>query len=204
MTPLSWTSPGVATKPPGCALCPMYTLGIGFVPDEVLGQPEIGFLLEAPGETESIERRPLMGRSGQHWERAYLVPFGKDRSNVLIANTLRCRLEGNIYPLGHDRKIAELHCRRWDAYQGGDLGKPVPGGLTAFAPNLFIATYHPAAVLRGAAKEDHIRAHVGKAFRFAEMGYRPLVLMGDKAINLIRPQFAQLKKWAGHWWEGSL
>lgn len=47
------------------------------------------------------------------------------------------------------------------------------------------------------------KADIKKAFRFVEEGYRPCVLLGDKAMSMVFPKFGGgVKKWRGNFVEG--
>ena len=202
-----WVSAGVRGKPDGCKSCLYRGIGQGFCPDDVPAEPIVGILLEAPGGDEALEQRPMVGRAGQFWERRIINRLGYKREDVAIFNTIRCRPPNNEYPTGQIRTHAEQLCRQYDGVQGIN-GKLVPGGVRKFNPNLFIATFHPAATFRTPAIYRLILKDMEKAFRFGTSGkgYRPLVLMGDKALSLVAPWTegkGGLRKWRSHWWHGS-
>lgn len=182
---------GLSKKPSGCDECPLRSRGIGFVPDEYPEDPKVAMLLEAPGEDEAVMSRPLVGRAGQAWLRRLIYKNGYKREDVLIANCLRCRPSSmNEYPIGKLRVEAERHCRLYDDQ------------LVKFRPNLFLVTIHPAMLLRSSAMTRLVQRDVRRAFEFAAKGYRPCLLMGDKAMNLVAPWLKDgVKRWRGHWWE---
>lgn len=210
-------TPGVQRKPDWCyANCAYAKVGSGIAFDEWPKAPKIAVLLEAPGGDEIVHGRPLMGVAGKSWEWNLLFPLKKCRADVGICNTLRCRPPHNGYPTGTLRREAERCCRHWDSVeQGGDrcIG---PGGIVKFNPDLFLITEHPAAILHSGAlgKMRLIRKHMERAFRFADQGARPCVLMGRTAMDLIAPELSRasdelhrgkkggLTKWFGHFWEG--
>lgn len=210
----SWTSPGVRMKPEECKRCPLSLMDHGFVPDEYPESPKIAVLLERPGQEEVLEQRPLWGRSGQLWMKKLVEACGNHRGDVLICNSLRCYNQQNQYPTGWLKKQAEGQCRRWDGWhRTPEEGRLQKGGLLKFDPNLFVATYHPAYILRVPAFYWLVLRAMEFAFQKAGEGYRPLVLMGDKALYLIAPWLERdergrgsggMKTWQRHWWEGSL
>ena len=188
--------PGLGAKPSSCKMCPYSHIGQSFCPDYKPENPKIALLLEAPGATEIIENSPLMGRAGQlMWEK--ITPYANlKRSDFLICNTLRCRPPDNKYPTSYLRRNAENNCRMYDKY------------LLDFDPNLFIITYHPASVFRQLVYLRLIQEDIKKAKDFYEKGYRPLVLMGDKAVSMVdttpfKVGKGGLRMWRGHYWEGS-
>lgn len=189
------------TKPESCESCPYRTIGSGFCPDEFNSEAKIAVLLEAPGEDEILYHRPLWGRAGRAWLYQLVVKNGRRREDVTICNTLRCRPHGNgtpkdkwnDYPKGKLRTAAEKYCRQYD-----DV-------LVSWKPDCFVVTIHPAALLRTSAFTRLVRKDVAKAFALADKGYRPLVLMGDKAMHLSAPHLrGGVKNWRGHWWFGEL
>lgn len=210
----SWTSSGVRKKPEYCRRCPLSIVDHGFVPDEYPENPRIAVLLERPGGDEVLEQRPLWGKSGQLWMKRLVNACGYSREDVLICNTLRCFNQENKYPTGWLKKQSENLCRHWDSYhRTPEDGTLQDGGLLKFDPNLFIVTYHPAYILRVPAFYWSVLRAVEFAFQKAGEGYRPLLLMGDKAAYLMGPWLEKdergrgsggLKTWQRHWWEGSL
>ena len=180
-------------KPDTCAACPYSKTGFGFVPDDPGQNPLIAIQLEAPGEEEALRGIPLCGRSGRFWVDYLIAPLGLKREDVLISNTIRCRPPNNKYPTGDLRRDAEAFCRQYDA------------ALAAFAPDLFVVTLHPSALLRQKAYTRLVIRDLSVAVEKAREGFRPLVLMGETAMNLRAPWLGQgVTKWRGHWWLGDL
>jgi uracil-DNA glycosylase len=193
---------GVRTKPRECSTCVYNTVGTGFCPDAVPKDPVLGVLLESPGSEEVIEQVPLVGRAGKYWLRCFIESLGLKRDQVAIFNTLRCKPPNNNYPIGKMRMLAEEHCRIWDNKQGRNLEV---GGIHSYAPNLFVATFHPSAVLRTPPYHRLVVMDMEKAYKYARMGYKPLVLMGETALTLVAPWTEHkggVKTWRGHVWEG--
>jgi hypothetical protein len=182
---------GIARKPAGCEGCPYRTVGKSFVADDPGVNPSVALLLETPSEADVLDHRPLSSRAGQTWLRKLVYIHGKSRSDLLVANTLRCCAPEGKYPIGKTRKDAEKNCRLYDE------------SLVAFNPNLFLVTIHPGMLLRSTAMLRIVQGDLRKAFTFAERGYRPLVLMGDKAMHLVGPWLqGGVKQWRGTWWTG--
>lgn len=184
---------GASRKPKSCEGCPYASTGLGFCPDDKPEKPLIAMMLEAPGQEEVLESRPLVGRAGRMWLWRLIGQNGYKRENVLICNTLRCNPPGNHYPTGQVRHGAEEWCRQYDTK------------LREFEPDMFLITCHPAMLLRTSAMMRLVQRDVKLAFEFAERGRRPLVLMGDKAKEVFAPWLVGgVKRWRGHWWEGRL
>ena len=182
-----WVSPGVSRKPTYCVHnCVYASVGSGFCPDYYPSNPRIAVFLEAPGETEILERSPLMGKAGKLWIHKLIEKLGYHREDVLIANTLRCNPPKNFYPTGNLRLKAEQACRYWDRYHGED-GSPVPRGIASFNPTICVLSYHPAAILRTPALYKPTLRAVELAFKFASRGERPVVAMGDVPMSLLAP-----------------
>jgi uracil-DNA glycosylase family 4 len=83
----------------GCARCPelaatrkTVVFGAGNADAELM------FIGEAPGASEDEQGVPFVGRAGKLLERL-LEEIGMSRSQVFIANTLKCRPPGNRDPL---------------------------------------------------------------------------------------------------------
>jgi len=120
---------------------------------------------EAPGAAEDLGGRPFVGRGGQLLD-ALLADAGLDRDAVGVVNVLKCRPPANRTPT----RAEIATCQPWLARQV-ELAAPavvVTLGLTAggwaFGPGRLadlrgtvrslggrpaLATYHPAAALRG-------------------------------------------------------
>ena len=196
---------GVIKKPEHCIKnCKYHEIGRGFCPDFIGKTPKVAFLLEAPGPDEIVAREPLIGRSGKFWLKALVNPLGYTREDCIISNVLRCFPENMEYPSFPYRQPAEKACRYYDDKHGVN-GKLFPGGIKDFNPNIFLLTYHPAAILRTKAYLKIVRSDVKKAFNFYEEGWRPCLLMGAKAGALFLPFIegnGGLDNWHSHIWEG--
>ncbi len=193
---VDYVLPGLGAKPSSCKMCPYSMVGQSFCPDYKSENPKIALLLEAPGATEILDNTPLVGRAGQlMWEK--IVPYANlSRSDFIISNTIRCRPPENKYPSSFLKRNAENNCRRYDSY------------INDFDPNIFIITYHPASVFRQLVYQRLIQEDIKKAKEFYEKGYRPLVLMGDKAVSLLddtpfKVGKGGLRMWRGSYFEGS-
>ena len=125
------------------------------------------------------------------WEWKLLPITGFPRALVCIANTIRCRPPGNKYPIGKLRTVAEHCCRQYD----DDV-------ITAFHPDIWGVTYHPAALFRTPNRAKLLLRALTRVGELARSGRRPALLMGEKAMHVFLPHLPDgLKKWQNHWEE---
>lgn len=199
---LSLTFPILKTE--GCGSCPYNLTGQGFAPDHVPANPKLAFLAEAAGETEMMERAPLVGSTGRMFFHQLLHPIGLKREDVILANVLRCHPPLNAYPIGQMRKDAEKQCRKWDGvHQRGRDSEYVTttaGGLNAYNPNYFLLTVHPSFVNRTWSILRVAQADIEKALRLSQVeGRRLLVLLGDTPMKLVCSDLdGGVLKWRSH------
>ena len=83
---------------PDCQRCKLHTLGRRQVVFGV-GNPDadLMFVGEAPGADEDIQGEPFVGRAGQLLTKI-IEAIGLKRSDVYIANVIKCRPPGNRNP----------------------------------------------------------------------------------------------------------
>jgi uracil-DNA glycosylase family 4 len=106
---------------PGCANCPMRNK----FPDSNFVPPLVGpslrlVVAEAPGATESLEGKPLVGSSGRIFD-SLLRKAAIPRESLTILNTIQCQPPNNVHPTdaaarGYctEQEAAEIvrHCYR--------------------------------------------------------------------------------------------
>jgi uracil-DNA glycosylase len=130
-------------------------------------RPVLMVVGEAPGRTEDEGGEPFIGRSGLLLFRLILEEVGLTREQCYVTNVVKCRPPGNRTPLP-----AELEsCRPWLELQldrvspqvvlalGNTAARSVfgfsqpmgaiHGQVRPIGPGRGLATYHPAAALRG-------------------------------------------------------
>ena len=122
---------------------------------------------EAPGRSEDEGGAPFIGRSGQLLFRLIEEELGLTRDECFVTNVVKCRPPGNRTPTIHE--IAT--CRPWLDRQLADVTSKVVlalgntaarvvlghhlgigethGRVVALGDQSAVATYHPAAALRG-------------------------------------------------------
>jgi DNA polymerase len=81
-----------------CRACPLGGQRTRAVPGEGPVDAEILFIGEAPGYYEDQQGRPFVGAAGQFLE-SLLASIGLKRSDVFIANVIKCRPPQNRDPL---------------------------------------------------------------------------------------------------------
>lgn len=147
-----------------CALCTTrQRVVIGSGP----ARPSLVVVGEAPGRNEDDGGEPFIGRSGQLLARLLLEEVGLTREQYFITNVVKCRP-----PLNRTPTTAEIAtCRPWLDEQLADLAPRVVlavgnvaaralfgwregisvrhGEAVARSTGWGLATYHPAAALRG-------------------------------------------------------
>ncbi|MBT6371593.1 MAG: uracil-DNA glycosylase [Acidimicrobiaceae bacterium] len=145
---------------------------------------DVVFVGEAPGAREDEQGVPFVGRSGQLLDRLLAEELGVERSDVYIANVVKCRPPDNRDP----RPDEIAACRPWLAHQLDLVDPAVIVTLGNFAsrllldtatgitklrgaeycygnpPRYLVPTFHPAAALRGgAAVLADMRSDFGRA-----------------------------------------
>ncbi len=144
-----------------CTRCPLDKGRTKAVPGEGPGGAEILLVGEAPGRDEDLAGRPFVGRAGSILDRC-LKDAGIDRCEVFITNVVKCRPPGNRRPKKDEVEACrpyleaqiELVQPKVVCLMGNAATKAVLDveGVTSLRGqvfrNLFLVTFHPAAVLR--------------------------------------------------------
>lgn len=146
----------------GCALCQTRS---NVVPGEGNPDARVLFVGEGPGADEDRLGRPFVGASGQLLT-GMIEAIGLKRSDVYIANVVKCRPPGNRTPTAAEAQACLPYLRRQTALirpriivlLGGTaakflLGENVRirrdhGVFTEKKGILFMPTFHPSALLR--------------------------------------------------------
>jgi DNA polymerase len=130
---------------PDCRLCKLHTLGRKQVVFGV-GNPnaDLMFVGEAPGADEDIQGEPFVGRAGQLLTKI-IEAIGMQRSDVYIANVIKCRPPGNRNPQPDEVERCEPFL-----FRQIDMVKPkVIVALGKFAAQSLLKTTDPITRLRG-------------------------------------------------------
>jgi len=144
---------------------------------------ELMFVGEAPGKNEDLQGKPFVGQAGQLLDKL-LAEIGMERSQVFVANVLKCRPPGNRDPLPEEieeckpylmRQIEliepKMICTLGNFATKTITGSPVGitrvcgrpqrrelGGLDVTVYPLF----HPAAALRSTSCLENLREHMAR------------------------------------------
>jgi DNA polymerase len=132
---------------PQCTRCKLHTLGRTQVVFGA-GNPDarLMFVGEAPGADEDAQGEPFVGRAGQLLTKI-IQSIGLERSDVYIANVIKCRPPGNRNP--EPDEVGE--CQPF-LFRQIDLIKPrVIVALGTFAAHALLGTDAPISRLRGKA-----------------------------------------------------
>lgn len=148
----------------GCTACRLHEGRTQTVPGNGDPNAELMFIGEAPGANEDRQGLPFVGRAGQLLDEL-LGEIGFARSDVFVANVIKCRPPDNRDPMPDEIGCCEVYLREQiegirpklivllgrfatqyflpDARIGEARGQPHQAG-----PWLILPVYHPAAALR--------------------------------------------------------
>ncbi len=132
-----------------CTRCKLHTLGRKQVVFGT-GNPnaDLMFVGEAPGADEDEQGVPFVGRAGQLLTKI-IEAIGMERSDVYIANVIKCRPPGNRNPEADEVATCEPFLA-----QQIDIVKPrVIVALGTFAAHLLLRTDAPISRIRGVIHE---------------------------------------------------
>ena len=185
---------GVSSKPSQCRLlCPYYTQGEGFVEDYLPPNAKILIMVTNPSSDDLVSRKMLSGKAGWSFFKTYVEPLGYGLDDYGVCGLIRCRPKHGQMPIGKDRKGTIAACRYYDR-----------GVIAEFAPKSYILGQ----ALKDIYKENSFHSllvnDVKKAFRFAEKGLRPILVLGQDASETIAPYIlgqGGIKKFRGTWAE---
>jgi uracil-DNA glycosylase len=128
-----------------CSRCKLHTLGRTQVVFGV-GNPsaDLMFVGEAPGADEDVQGEPFVGRAGQLLTKI-IEAIGLGRSDVYIANVIKCRPPGNRNPEPDEVEQCEPFL-----FRQIDTVKPkVVVALGKFAAQCLLRTNDPITRIRG-------------------------------------------------------
>jgi len=168
----------VASEVSVCTRCDLCKGRTKAVPGEGNPNAKILFIGEGPGYHEDMQGRPFVGPAGQFLDEL-LASIQLKRSDVFIANVVKCRPPGNRDPLPEeisacngylDRQIAAINppvivtLGRYSMakFFGNEKVSSIHGRARKMDGRICIAMYHPAAGLHQASLKDTIRADFKK------------------------------------------
>lgn len=153
----------IAAQVTRCENCQLHFSRKNAVPGEGAATAEIMFIGEGPGFHENEQGRPFVGPAGKFLDEL-LENAGYQRSQVFIANVVKCRPPGNRDPLPEElaacgvylnRQIETINPRVIVTLGRISMGKFLPyarisevhGKPFWVNERLIVAMYHPAAAL---------------------------------------------------------
>lgn len=161
-----------------CTRCELAKHRTNVVPGEGAENAEIMFIGEAPGWHEDQQGRPFVGPAGKFLDEL-LASINLDRSQVYIANVIKCRPQGNRDPLPSEIQ----NCRHWlkrqieiinprmivtlgrysmAMYFPGKSISKIHGTAQKRDNIIYYAMYHPAAALHQGSLRQAIEADMLK------------------------------------------
>ncbi len=182
-------NPGVFInqKPPSCSGCEQAAMGRGFCPDWISPTAKVAFLAERPDQNEILDRTPLAGSAGKAFLHHFVHRLGYTQGDINFSYILRCTDDLGKYAKGPERYGAERHCRCYDT------------GLDTFNPDHYVITLRPDTIYKTWSLLRVLQNDIEKAFRLAQQGARPIVLLGEVSKRLVLPGIeAGVSKWRGH------
>ncbi|MCF6156882.1 MAG: uracil-DNA glycosylase [Candidatus Brocadia sp.] len=127
-----------------CHKCPLSKTRTNLVFGVGNPMANLMFVGEAPGRDEDLQGEPFVGRAGQLLTKI-IEAIGLKRSDVYIANVLKCRPPGNRNPLPEEIVL----CMPYLIEQIGIIQPKVLCALGTFAAQTLLNTKAPVGTLRG-------------------------------------------------------
>ncbi len=127
-----------------CRKCSLGSLRTNAVPGEGSPNARILFVGEGPGADEDAQGRPFVGRAGQLLDKV-IIACGLKRSDVFIANILKCRPPENRDP----RPDEIINCFPYLQRQIEIINPDIIVALGAPAARTLLNTNKPIGQLRG-------------------------------------------------------
>lgn len=193
-----------------CRSCPLGSQRTHAVPGEGPVDAEIMFIGEAPGYYEDQQGRPFVGAAGQFLEQL-VASIGLRRSDVFIANVIKCRPPGNRDPLPEEigscsdwlsrqieivrpRLIVTLGRYSMARFLPGTAISRVHGQARKVGGVWIVPMYHPAAALHQGSLRRTIEDDFSKIPAYLEQARRDAVAEKDQPVlAAAAPEPAQMK-----------
>jgi uracil-DNA glycosylase len=166
----------LAAQIAACQQCGLGQTRQQTVPGEGPGRARVVFVGEAPGAEEDRTGRPFVGRAGQLLTKIIEQGMGLPRSEVFIANILKCRPPGNRDPQASEKTA----CTPFLDQQVRILQPEILIALGRHAANHLLGTEQSLASLRG---------------RLHDQPGRPPVLVTYHPAYLLRTPAAKADCW---------
>lgn len=170
-----------------CCKCGLQAERKNAVPGEGNPSARIMFIGEAPGADEDTQGRPFVGRAGQLLEKI-IIACGLKRSDVFIANILKCRPPGN-----RDPKPDEIaSCLPYLQRQIEIIQPEIIVALGAHAAKTLLDTNKPIGQLRGRFHE-YYTSQDAEPTKFMPT-YHPAYLLRNYSDDNRRKVWEDMKK----------
>lgn len=168
----------IAKKVSVCTNCALHESRKKAVPGEGPANAEILFIGEGPGFHENEQGRPFVGAAGKFLDQL-LEQAGVTRTDVFIANVVKCRPPGNRDPLPEELEACDIHLEAqikainpsiivtlgrfsMNRFIPGAKISAVHGQMQKVGERFVIPMFHPAAALHQPALKPSILADFAK------------------------------------------
>jgi uracil-DNA glycosylase family 4 len=192
-----------------CRACPLGSQRTHAVPGEGPVDAEIMFIGEAPGYYEDQQGRPFVGAAGQFLEQL-LASIGLQRSDVFIANVIKCRPPSNRDPLPEEigscsdwltrqidiirpKLIVTLGRYSMARFLPGNPISRIHGQARKVSGTWVVPMYHPAAALHQGSLRRTIEDDFSKIPAYLEQARRDLEAQKQPVLAAAAPEPAQMK-----------
>lgn len=168
----------IANEVSACTRCALHESRKKPVPGDGPANAEIMFIGEGPGFHENEQGHPFVGASGKFLDQL-LAQAGVTRSDVFIANVVKCRPPGNRDPLPDELAACDLYLEAqikainpsiivtlgrfsMNKFFPGAKISAVHGQMQKIGGRFVIPMFHPAAALHQAALKPSILGDFAK------------------------------------------
>lgn len=165
-----------------CMECELGKTRTNFVFGSGNWSAEIVFIGEAPGRNEDLQGKPFVGQAGKVLDEL-LLSIGFNRSDIFIANVLKCRPPDN-----RDPKLEEINlCKKYLLKQIEIIDPKIICTMGRYSTQLILNTDKPITTLRG------------KVFRVENRMILPInhpaaVLYTPSRLGILKEDFQRIKK----------
>jgi DNA polymerase len=165
-----------------CDRCDLSKTRTKFVFGSGSAEAQIMFVGEAPGKNEDLQGLPFVGQAGKLLDEL-LGSIGYDRSEVFIANVLKCRPPGN-----RDPRIEEINtCKDYLMEQIKIIDPKIICTLGRFSTQLLLDTSKGISGLRG--KIFRIGNHI-----IMPINHPAAALYAPSKMGVLKEDFQKIKR----------
>jgi uracil-DNA glycosylase family 4 len=167
-----------------CTACPLHQTRTTVVFGAGSADADLMFIGEAPGANEDKLGLPFVGAAGKLLDKL-LAEIGLDRSEVFVANTVKCRPPGNRDPHPHEIES----CHRYLRSQVELIEPKVICTLGNFATKLLRGDPTGISRLHG---RDEVLTIGARAIRLLPLFHPAAALYTPSNLQTVRDDFARL------------